>query len=67
MSLEKLGITLPEEELKKVLTNKELAVEQLETIVGWMRDKTAGPNSYLNHYADMIEWQIRRLKNFIDC
>ena len=62
MSLEKLGITLPEEELKKVLTNRELAIEQLEIIVGWMRDKTAGPNSYLNHYADMIEMQIRRLK-----
>ena len=55
MSLEKLGITLPEEELKKVKTNRDLAVEQLETIVGWMRDKTAGPNSYLEHYADMIE------------
>ena len=62
MSLEKLGITLPEEELKKVLTNRELAIGQLETIVEWMRDKTAGPNSYLNHYADMIEMQIRRLK-----
>ena len=44
MSLEKLGITLPEEELKRVKTNRDLAVEQLETIVGWMRDKTAGPN-----------------------
>ena len=62
MSLEKLGIYLPEDELKKVLTNRELAIEQLETIVGWMRDKTAGPNSYLNHYADMIEMQIKRLK-----
>ena len=62
MSLEKLGITLSQEDLKEVKTNKELAVEQLETIVGWMRDKTAGPNSYLNHYADMIESQIRWLK-----
>ena len=62
MSLEKLGITLPVEDLKKVLTNRELAVEQLETIVGWMRDKTAGPNSYLDHYASMIESQIRWLK-----
>ena len=62
MSLEKLGITLPEEELKKVKTNKDLAIEQLETIVGWMRDKKAGPNSYLEHYADMIELQIRWLK-----
>ena len=60
--LEKVGITLPPEELNKVLTEKELAVEQLETIVGWMRDKTAGPNSYLEHYADMIELQIRWLK-----
>ena len=39
MSLEKLGITLPEEELKKVKTNKDLAVEQLETNIGWMREK----------------------------
>ena len=62
MSLEKLGITLSEEDLKEVKTNRELAVEQLETIVGWMRDKTAGPNSYLEHYADMIELQIRWLK-----
>jgi hypothetical protein len=62
MSLEKLGIYLPEDELKKVLTNRELAIEQLEIIVSWMRDKTAGPNSYLNHYADMIEMQIKRLK-----
>ena len=62
MSLEKLGITLPEEELKKVKTNRDLAVEQLETIVGWMRDKKAGPNSYIEHYADMIELQIRWLK-----
>ena len=60
--LEKVGITLPEDELKRVLTEKELAVEQLETIVEWMRDKTAGPNSYLEHYADMIELQIRWLK-----
>ena len=52
MSLEKLGITLPEEELKRVKTNKDLAIEQLETIVAWMRDKKAGPNSYLEHYAD---------------
>ena len=62
MSLEKLGITLPEEELKKVKTNRDLAVEQLETIVGWMRDKKAGPNSYIEHYADMIELQIQWLK-----
>ena len=62
MSLEKLGITLPEEELKRVKTNKDLAVEQLETIVGWMRDKKAGPNSYIEHYADMIELQIQWLK-----
>jgi len=62
MSLEKLGITLSEDDLKQVKTNKELAIEQLETIVGWMRNKKAGPNSYLNHYADMIESQIRWLK-----
>jgi len=62
MSLEKLRITLSEDDLKQVKTNKELAIEQLETIVGWMRNKKAGPNSYLNHYADMIESQIRWLK-----
>ena len=62
MSLEKLGITLSEDDLKQVKTNKELAIEQLETIVGWMRNKKAGPNSYLEHYADMIELQIRWLK-----
>ena len=62
MSLEKLGITLSEDDLKQVKTNKELAIEQLETIVGWMRNKKTGPNSYLNHYADMIESQIRWLK-----
>ena len=60
--LEKVGITLPEEELKKVKTDRDLAVEQLETIVEWMRDKNMGTHSYLDHYADMIEMQIRRLK-----
>ena len=60
--LEKVGITLPEEELKKVKTNRDLAVEQLETIVEWMRDKNMGTHSYLDHYADMIELQIRWLK-----
>ena len=62
MSLEKLGITLSEDDLKNVKTNKDLAIEQLETIVAWMRDKKAGPNSYLEHYADMIELQIQWLK-----
>ena len=62
MNLEKVGITLPLDDLKEVKTNKDLAIEQLETIVGWMRDKKAGPNSYLEHYADMIELQIRWLK-----
>jgi hypothetical protein len=62
MSLEKLGITLSEDDLKKVKTNKDLAIEQLETIVAWMRDKKEGPNSYLEHYADMIELQIQWLK-----
>jgi len=62
MNLEKVGITLSLDDLKEVKTNRDLAVEQLETIVGWMRDKTAGPNSYLNHYADLIESQIRWLK-----
>ena len=62
MSLEKLGITLSEDDLKNVKTNKDLAIEQLETIVTWMRDKKEGPNSYLEHYADMIELQIQWLK-----
>ena len=62
MNLEKVGITLPLDDLKEVKTNKDLAIEQLETIVGWMRDKKAGPNSYIEHYADMIELQIRWLK-----
>jgi|TARA_R100000479_G_scaffold32341_1_gene13144 hypothetical protein len=62
MNLEKVGITLPLDDLKEVKTNKDLAIEQLETIVGWMRDKKAGPNSYLDHYASMIESQIRWLK-----
>ena len=62
MSLEKLGITLSEDDLKNVKTNKDLAIEQLETIVAWMRDKKEGPNSYLDHYASMIESQLRWLK-----
>ena len=62
MNLEKVGITLPLDDLKEVKTNKDLAIEKLETIVGWMRDKKAGPNSYLDHYASMIESQIRWLK-----
>ena len=62
MNLEKVGITLPLDDLKEVKTNKDLAIEQLETIVGWMRDKKAGPNSYLDHYANMIDSQIRWLK-----
>ena len=37
MSLEKLGIYLPEDELKKVLTNRELAIEQLETWLMYQR------------------------------
>ena len=48
--------------MKKVLTSKELAIENLEMIVGYMKDKKAGPNSYLEHYADMIEMELRRLK-----
>ena len=66
MSLEKLGITLQEEELKRVKTNKDLAVEQLETIIGWMREKDGcpycGDRPYLEHYASMIESQLRWLK-----
>ena len=42
-----------------LLTNEELAIENLEMIVRYMKDKK---DTTLDHYADMIEWQIRRLK-----
>lgn len=45
--------------MKKVLTNEELAIENLTRIVGYMKDKK---DTTLDHYADMIEMQIRRLK-----
>jgi len=47
-----------------LLTNEELAIENLEMIVRYMKDKK---DTTLDHYADMIEWQIRRLKNYKDC
>ena len=42
-----------------LLTNEELAIENLEMIVRYMKDKK---DTTLDLYADMIEWQIRRLK-----
>ena len=45
-------------------TNKQMAVQNLELIVRYMKDKK---DTTLDHYADMIEWQIRRLKNYNDC
>ena len=45
-------------------TNKQMAVQNLEQIVEWMEDKK---DKTLDHYADMIKWQIRRLKNYNNC
>ena len=42
-----------------LLTNEELAIENLEMIVRYMKDKK---DKTLDHYADMIEMQLRRLK-----
>ena len=50
--------------MPELYTNKQMAVQNLEIIVGYMKDKK---DTTLNHYADMIEWQIRRLKNYNDC
>ena len=47
-----------------LLTNEELAIENLEMIVRYMKDKK---DTTLDLYADMIEWQIRRLKKYKDC
>ena len=71
MSLEKLGITLSTEDLKEVKTNKELAIENIETIIQYMKNKCSNQSNYnvsdqskswILHYADMIEMQIKRLK-----
>ena len=50
--------------MPELYTNKQMAVQNLEIIVGYMKDKK---DTTLDHYADMIEWQIRRLKNSNDC
>ena len=50
--------------MPELYTNKQMAVQNLEIIVGYMKDKK---DTTLSHYADMIEWQIRRLKNSNDC
>ena len=50
--------------MPELYTNKQMAVQNLEIIVGYMKDKK---DTTLSHYADMIEWQIRRLKNSNNC
>ena len=50
--------------MPKLYTNKQMAVQNLELIVRYMKDKK---DTTLDHYADMIEWQIRRLKKYKDC
>ena len=50
--------------MPELYTNKQMAVQNLEIIVGYMKDKK---DTTLDHYASMIEWQIRRLKNYNDC
>ena len=50
--------------LHQIMTNKQMAVQNLEIIVGYMKDKK---DKNLDHYANMIEWQIRRLKKYKDC
>ena len=50
--------------MPELYTNKQMAVQNLEIIVGYMKDKK---DTTLDHYANMIEWQIRRLKNYDDC
>ena len=50
--------------MPELYTNKQMAVQNLEIIVGYMKDKK---DKTLDHYAGMIEWQIRRLKNYDDC
>ena len=71
MSLEKLGITLPLDDLKEVKTNKELAIENIETIIQYMKNKCSNKSAYnvsdqskswLMHYAEMIEKEVNKLK-----
>jgi len=45
--------------MPELYTNKQMAVQNLEQIVKWMEDKK---DKTLDHYADMIEMQIKRLK-----
>lgn len=70
-SLEKVGITLPLDDLKEVKTNKELAIENIETIIQYMKNKCSSQSSYnvsdqskswLIHYAEMIEKEVNKLK-----
>ena len=71
MSVEKVGITLSLDDLKEVKTNKELAIENIETIVKYMRNKCSNQSTYnvsnqskswLMHYAEMIEIEVNKLK-----
>mgnify|MGYP003122516386 FL=1 len=70
-SLEKVGITLPLDDLKEVKTNKELAIENIETIIQYMKNKCSNKSAYnvsdqskswLMHYAEMIEKEVNKLK-----
>jgi hypothetical protein len=71
MSLEKLGITLSEDDLKQVKTNKELAIIGIENIIRYMRNKCTDQSAYnldkqskswLIHYSDMLSSELNRLK-----
>ena len=71
MSLEKLGITLSEDDLKQVKTNKELAIIGIENIIRYMRNKCTDQSTYnlnkqskswLIHYSDMLSSELNRLK-----
>tara|TARA_B100001057_G_scaffold120677_1_gene119292 strand:+ start:1213 stop:1377 length:165 start_codon:yes stop_codon:yes gene_type:complete len=48
---------------KEIMTNGQLAVSNLKDIVRMMREKN---DAQCDHYADMIEWQIRRLDNTVE-
>ncbi len=70
-NLEKVGITLPLDDLKEVKTNKELAIIGIENIIRYMRNKCTDQSSYnldkqskswLIHYSDMLSSEIRRYK-----
>ena len=70
-NLEKVGITMMLEDLKPIKTNKQLALENLEDIAKFMKNKCKDDSSYnlnkqskawLSHYSEMISSEIRRYK-----